>query len=50
MTLPRRLRTYDKAAGKLMVGSLRKYCFGGASLTKARCNAFFSDPANFLSS
>jgi hypothetical protein len=45
---PRRLAPYDKTGGRILIGNLKEILFGGnVRLTRARVEAFFSDPANF---
>jgi hypothetical protein len=49
MSVPRRIAQYDKTGCKSLVSSLKSYLFGGKSarITRARAEAFFSEPSNF---
>jgi len=48
LSLPRRMKKYDKFGNELMLGDFRDYYFDGANLTKDRCERFFLDDRNFL--
>jgi hypothetical protein len=49
MGFPRSLQTYDKLGCRLMLTSMRFYWFRTSSrLTKAICEDFFDNPANFV--
>jgi hypothetical protein len=49
LALPLRRKKYDKRAGRIVVRDFRRYFFGERKrLTKRRCEAFFSDDANFI--
>ena len=48
LSLPRRLKKYDKFGNELMLGDFRDYYFDGGKLTKERCERFFLDDGNFL--
>jgi len=48
LSLPRRMKKYDKFGNELMLGDFRDYYFDGASLTKDRAERFFYDDRNFL--
>lgn len=49
LSLPRRLAPYDKTGGRFLVQAIKRHVFGKEStrLTRARCDGFFDDPANF---
>ena len=49
MSVPRRIAAYDKLGCGSLIKSLKHYLFGGEStrITRARAEAFFSDPTNF---
>jgi hypothetical protein len=49
LSLPRRLKTYDKGGGKRLIKGLKFELFGRTNvrLTKQRCEEFFADPENF---
>jgi hypothetical protein len=40
--------TMDKRGSQILLDAVRRHVFGGARLTRARCEAFFADPSNFL--
>ena len=48
LSCPRIWKKYDKLGCTLMLRSFRYHYFGGLKLTKERCDAFFSDAANFV--
>jgi len=48
LSLPRRLKKYDKFGNELMLGDFRDYYFDGGKVTKERCERFFLDDRNFL--
>lgn len=48
LSWPRIWKKYDKLGCSLMLRSFRYHYFGGLKLTKERCDAFFSDAANFV--
>jgi len=48
LSLPRRMKKYDKFGNQLMLKNFRDYYFDGASLTKDRAERFFYDDRNFL--
>ena len=47
MEFPRKVQQYVKVGGKHMMKSFKQHWFGGRPFTKAKVEAFFSDPANF---
>jgi hypothetical protein len=49
LSVPRRIKAYDKSGGKLLIRAVKLYLFGSATarLTTKRCAAFFDDNANF---
>jgi hypothetical protein len=51
LSFPRRQKHFDKLGGKLILRDLRRLLLGSARrhMTKRRCEAFFDNPANFLS-
>jgi hypothetical protein len=48
MSWPRLWGGYGKSSCKLLLAAIRHYYFGGSRLTRARCEAFFSNNANFV--
>ena len=38
---------YDKSSSELLVAAFQQYYFAGSEISKARCEAFFSNPDNF---
>ncbi len=48
LSLPRRLKKYDKFGNELMLGDFHNHYFDGASLTKDKAERFFYDDRNFL--
>jgi len=48
LSLPRRMKKYDKFGNELMLGDFRDHYFDGGKLTKERCERFFLDDGNFL--
>jgi len=49
LSLPRKLCSYDKAGGKMILRFLKDQLFGDSSryLTRDRCEGFFDDDENF---
>ncbi len=47
MSWPRLWGGYGKSSCKCLLAAIRHYYFGGSRMTKARCEAFFSNNANF---
>jgi len=49
LSLPHRLKPYDKKGGKALIKSLKFKLYGRTNiwLTKSRCEDFLADPANF---
>ena len=48
MSWPRLWGGYGKSSGKLLLAAIRHYYFDGSRMTKARCEVFFSNNANFV--
>ena len=49
LSIVRRLRPYDKSGSRSLIRDFRRYFFGqNKRLTKERCEAFFSNDANFV--
>ena len=50
MMVPHNNRNYDKLGNKLLIQKMKYYLFGNNSyrMTKAKCEAFFSDSNNFV--
>jgi len=50
MSVPMRVKGYDKLGYKLFIGSLKSAIFGKANvrMTKEKCEAFFDDDSNFV--
>lgn len=49
LAAPRSIKGYDKLGCKLMLKTFKYYWFDDKNFTKARVEAFFDDPANFVS-
>jgi hypothetical protein len=49
LSLPHRLKPYDKKGGKRLIKGLKYQLYGRTNvrLTKRRCDEFFADPDNF---
>jgi hypothetical protein len=49
LSLPHRLKPYDKKGGKALIKGLKFELYGRTDirLTKGRCEDFFADPSNF---
>jgi hypothetical protein len=49
LSLPHRLKPYDKKGGKALIKGLKYHLYGRTNvrLTKPRCEEFFADPGNF---
>jgi hypothetical protein len=50
LSFVRRIKTFDKTGGKLLIGCVKHIVFGdsGARLTRQKCEQFFDDPKNFV--
>ena len=50
LSLPRRMKKYDKFGNQLVLKNFRDYYFNGEKLTSEKCDQFFSRKRNFLMS
>lgn len=48
LAAPRSFKGYDKLGCRLMIKTFRYHWFGGKSFTKTRAEAFFDEPAHFI--
>jgi hypothetical protein len=50
LSVPRRLKSYDKLGSRLLIRQFKEYFFDrkATRLTKQKCEAFFSDKSNFI--
>jgi len=46
--MPRLAKAYDKLGYRLLLAKVKQHWFNGEKLTKARCERFFLDDANFV--
>lgn len=49
LAFPRVVKGYDKLGNKLLLKTFKHYWFGGKAFTKAKVEAFFDNPDNFVS-
>ena len=49
LAFPRAVKGYDKLGNKLLLKTFKHYWFGGKAFTKAKVEAFFDNPDNFVS-
>jgi hypothetical protein len=50
LTVPRRMKKYDKFGNQLMLNNFREYYFNGKKLNREKCDRFFIRKQNFLMS
>lgn len=48
LSAPRSFKAYDKLGYRLLLPTFKHHWFSGKSFTKAKVEAFFDDPANFV--